>query len=142
MTVEEMVAAYTERGQCRCGRCIDAQPVEPIGDTTLILHTVDMVFFEVTVKPGLTLAAFDEATRALKGWYATVDVLDGNPHGYMDLGAWVGDQGLALRYMALGVGIGRFSLIAPTTVTSMASLSRERKLELAGAGLVFIQAKA
>jgi hypothetical protein len=103
------VIAHTERGECKCSKCCDkGDAPDPEG------HTVDMVFFKVAFKDDPTLDEFKRLTaEARDGEFAKVDPFDGHEHNYMELGAWIGDQGLAIRYMALGVYLGAFTLLSP-----------------------------
>jgi hypothetical protein len=76
-----------------------------------------MIFFEVSPTEPADVDAFRRLTsEALFGAYATVDPFDGKEHSYLELGTWIGDQGLAMQYMALGVMLGVFTLLTPVTV--------------------------
>lgn len=127
------VSDHTERGECKCGKCIDVgDRPDPTG------HTVDMVFFKVAFKDEPTLEEFKRLTAESKhGDYAEVDPLDGKEHNYIELGAWIGDQGLAMLYMALGVHLGAFELFSP----ALLGLSGPKALPFAGVGMLSIQAK-
>ena len=50
------------------------------------------------------------------GEFAEVSILDGEEHGYIELGGWLGSQELALRLMALGSALGLWQLLTPRTV--------------------------
>jgi hypothetical protein len=76
-----------------------------------------MIFFAVSPTEPADVDVFRRLTNeALYGAYATVDPFDGKEHSYLELGAWIGDQGLAMQYMALGVMLGLFQLLSPITV--------------------------
>lgn len=67
----DFIDRYAERGDCRCGHCIDApaDPKQPQG------HTADMVFFKVAAKTDrLTFVTFadDHSVSAYLGnvWLA------------------------------------------------------------------------
>lgn len=133
MTIQDFVIANTERGECKCGKCIDVgSKPDPVG------HTVDMVFFKVTKHGEPTKEEFIQLTKECRSDYVTVDPFDHQEHSYLTLGAWIGDQGLAMQYMALGVLLGLFNLLSPKT---MLGLEGEQALNMAGAGLLSIQAK-
>jgi hypothetical protein len=123
----------TERGECKCGKCIDSgNSPDPTG------HTIDMVFFKVAVDDGASIDTFKELTEGNQdGDFCSLNPLDGKEHNYMELGAWIGDQGLAMMYMALGVSVGAFTLLSP----SMLGLSGPDALQLAGMGMLAIQVK-
>ena len=99
--LRDYVIKYANRGACKCGRCADAPPNpeehQPKG------HTADMVFFEVSANPGADAETLKQLVSENKeGSFGDVDVLDGNEHSYLELGGWIGDQGLALMLMGLG----------------------------------------
>jgi hypothetical protein len=127
------VYAHTERGECKCGKCLDVgDSPDPIG------HTIDMVFFKVAVKDNPSLDEFNLLTSEAKhGEFANMDPFDGQEHNYMEIGAWIGDQGLAMLYMTLGVYLGAFTLLSP----ALLGLSGPEALQLAGMGMLSIQAK-
>jgi hypothetical protein len=52
------------------------------------------------------------------GIYANTNPLDGKPHDFIELGGWLGDQGLALHFMALAEATGLVKLFdeAPVIV--------------------------
>lgn len=124
---------HTERGECKCGKCADVgDSSDPTG------HTIDMVFFKVVVKGNTNLDEFKSLSAESKhGDFADVDPFDGKEHNYMELGAWIGDQGLAMLYMALGVRLGAFNLLSP----ALLGLSGPEALQFAQMGLLAIQAK-
>ena len=55
----------------------------------------------------------------------------------MELGAWIGDQGLAMLYMALGTALGIFKLLTPKNVLG---LDGPDAIALAQSGLLTIKA--
>ena len=126
------VYAHTERGECRCGKCCDTtgRP-DPQG------HTIDMVFFKVAVTNAPTKEEFIQLTKDHRGEFGEVNPIDGGDHNYMELGGWIGDQGLAMQYMALGVTLGVFTLLSP----AMLGLDSSTALKMAGMGMLSIQAK-
>lgn len=101
---------------------------------------VSVHFFKVKPRPGAfgaTAEKFREAIKAHKGEFRTVDPLDGNEHGYIELGAWAGDQGAALLLMGLGECLGVWKVMSPEfMMPSMPDLWNE----LAGAGYVTVRA--
>jgi len=131
------VKTHTDRGECRCGKCSDHEifdyPVkpDPVG------HTVDMIFFPVSAINNPTAEEFINLTKSHKGEFGEVNPLDGKEHNYMELGGWLGDQGLALMYMALGSLLGVFSLLTPKTVLPP-GLPEELIMNMAGSGFVSI----
>jgi len=138
--MDELIAAITRsttRGECQCGQCFDkGAAADPIG------HVADLVFFKVGLsRTPMKRERFDQISREAKaGAFATVDVFDGAEHGYIELGGWIGDQGLALRYMGLGVLLGAFELLTPLTVMGLTA-DHPLTMQMAGAGMVTVRAK-
>ena len=124
---------HTERGECKCGKCADVgDSPDPTG------HTIDMVFFKVAVADNASLEKFKELTEDNKeGDFCSVDPFDGKEHNYQELGAWIGDQGLAMLYMALGVRLGAFKLLSP----ALLGATGPQALMFAQMGLLAIQAE-
>ena len=54
-----------------------------------------------------------ELTQKHRGEFGDCDPMDGGEHNYMELGGWIGDQGIAMQYMGLGVLLGVFNLLSP-----------------------------
>jgi hypothetical protein len=105
-----------------------------------------MIFFKVGWSPetpdgrGLTAEMFKKATIDYHNHHGNlvVNPFDGGEHNYLEIGAWIGDQGLGLQFMALGVLLGVFELLTPITVLGVTG---EVAMMLAGSGLVMIQSK-
>lgn len=122
---------HTERGECKCGKCIDVgSKADPQG------HTVDMVFFKVVKRGEPTPEEFMRLSAAHRGDFTSVDPFDGKEHSYLELGAWIGDQGLAMQYMALGCLLGVFTLLSPMTVLEVEG---PLAMQMAQAGYLSIQ---
>jgi hypothetical protein len=132
--IVDFVRAHTERGECRCGQCFDrgAKP-EPQGD-----HTIDMVFFKVALVGAPSAADFRRLTRA-NGTPYDVNPLDGAEHNYLDLGAWIGGQGLAMQYMALGTMLSVFKLLTPYRL--IPDIDQAAALRMAQGGLLIVTAR-
>jgi hypothetical protein len=133
MTLAEYVLKHTTQGECKCGRCIDVGTTpDPTGP-----HTVDLVLFKVAAVNAPSADDFRNLTYLHSGYYVECDPLDGKEHGYIELGGWIGDQTVALRYMALGVSLGVFRLLSPKTI--MPGLAAELHMKMAIAGYVTVQ---
>lgn len=70
------------------------------------------------------------------GFMESVDALDGKEHSFIELGAWLGSQGLAMAFMAIGVHLKVFSLLSPSTL--FPGLPDDVAHAMAGSGLVSI----
>jgi hypothetical protein len=127
MELTQYILNHTIRGECKCGRC------DPFGDSDPSGHTVDMVFFKVAPVNNPTVGEFRSLTNT--GAFAEANPFDGAEHSYIELGAWIGDQGLALQYMGLGVALGAFTLLSP----AMLGIDGPLAIEMAGKGLLSIQ---
>ncbi len=127
MNTQEYVAAMAQRGACTCGRCCDApknpEEEQPAG------HTIDLTFFKVAAHPDARKEVLKELTREEFPQY-----FDGKEHNYLEIGADLGDQGLALMFIGLGHLLGCWKALCPETI--MPSLSQEMKTQMAGAGMV------
>lgn len=107
----DYVSRHVERGECKCGRCSDAgNRPDPDG------HTADLVFFKVAKRGEPTREEFERLTKGHRGEFCDCDPFDGNEHNYIELGGWIGDQGLAMQYMGLGSLVGAFRLMTPKTM--------------------------
>lgn len=131
----DYVLDHTLRGECRCGKCVDrGTSPDPSG------HTADLIFFPVALKGNPTAKQFRDLT--LNARYADVKVFDGTDHSFIQLGGWLGDQGLALRYMGLGTLLGVFELLTPLTVLpGEPKLDHGLVLKMAGQGYVSVIAR-
>lgn len=128
----EYVQEHVVRGECTCGRCVDAPPNpeqhQPNG------HTINLTFFKVAAKD----ADKDEFLKLVKAEFPKY--LDGQEHGYMEIGADLGDQGIALMMIGLGHLLGAWNVLCPETMMPM--LPNELKQQMAEMGMVCLQAKA
>jgi hypothetical protein len=128
MKLHQYVEYYAARGDCTCGKCIDApeKPAQPGG-----FHTADVFFFKVAAKPSANAAAMRELVKAeFPHW------LDGREHSYLETAGDIGDQGMALTAMGLGAVLGLWSLLTPR----MLPIPEDLRAQMAGMGMVTIQA--
>ena len=135
--LRKYVDTHVVRGDCQCGHCIDAKehPEQPTG------HTANMVFFHVAAGNKPDAKKLQElVVGSFKGDFCNVDIFDGKEHGYLELGGWIGDQGMALMLMGLGSLLGLWKLLTPISIMH---LKEDDPLcqQMAGMGLVSIQAK-
>lgn len=135
--LRDYVTTFAARGACKCGRCADApanpEQHQPAG------HTADVVFFEVSAHDGADAHILRELVRANKqGDYGDVDVLDGKEHNYLELGGWIGDQGLALTLMGLGAVLGIWKLWTPKALLGK-DAPEDLVKQMAGQGFVSVQ---
>jgi len=125
------------RGDCTCGKCFDApvNPQQPQG------HTVDMIFFKVAAGPKANADKLKELVKAnIQGDSCDVDLFDGKEHSYLEIGGWIGDQGLALMLMGMGTVLGLWDLLTPRTILG-SLIPDDMVQQMAGAGYISIKAK-
>lgn len=136
-TIGRYVTEHVERGECKCGKCIDVgSKPDPAA-----AHTADLIFFKAAIKGQPSREEFEQLTRQHAGEFGPCNPLDGEEHGYIELGGWIGDQGIALEYMALGYLLGVFDLLTPRTVLGE-QVDEKLAMEMAGAGYVTVKLKA
>lgn len=82
---------------------------------------------------------FEQFVRQQKPVFGDpVDLFDGNEHGYMELGGWIGDQQLALLTMGMGEILGLWTVLSPVSVMKMEA-NDPLAQQLAGRGMVTIK---
>jgi len=106
----KFVMDHAERGTCRCGKCCD----HPGEDTQPDDHTVDMVFFNVSAKNNPDADQLRELINE-----SDFDPWDGKEHSYIEVGGWIGDQGVALMLMGLGALLGLWKLMTPKMISGL-----------------------
>jgi len=130
MKLCDYVLTHTKRGACTCGKCFDApenpKQNQPDG------HTVNLTFFKIAAES----ANKDEFLFLVQKEHP--EWLDGEEHSYFQIGADMGDQGIALMTIGLGHLLGVWKALSPDTL--MPSLPEDLKLQMAGAGMVSLQA--
>lgn len=97
----------------------------------------DMCFFKVTLRDIPATAALERLVRARASGEHAVNVFDHNEHSFIELGAWLGSQELALRLMGLGALLGLWQLLTPKTVLGD-NVTPAQIDDLAGRGMVTI----
>jgi hypothetical protein len=105
--------------------------------------SISVVFFHVGFPEELnanTVRPFLEGflKGSVEGEFNSVTFFDGNEHSYTEIGAWIGDQGLALRLMALGAKLGLWKLLTPRVVLGK-DIPDELEKRAAGAGYITIK---
>jgi len=124
------VIEHARRGTCRCGVCCD----HPGVDTQPEGHTADVIFFEVSNEGGEAGELLRLLEAAKQGEFCDCDPLDGLYHNYMELGGWIGDQGMALMLMGLGAVLGIWNLLTPKTI----GCPEDQVMNMAANGFLFI----
>jgi hypothetical protein len=132
------------RGTCICGKCEDtsAKKFQPDG------NIVDVQFFKVALKNSKLTHTdkevmknnFIELIKNHKGIYREIDLFDGNEHNVIDIGRWIGNQGVALELMGMGELLGIWKVATPNRIAP--DFSEETRNMLAEAGYISIQYKS
>lgn len=101
--------------------------------------TTHIEFFDVTYSDGVNADTLRELVEnAHEGEFGTtVNLFDGQEKGYIELGAWIGDQGIALQLMALGSHLKLWQLLAPSTLMP-AGTPDALKQQMAQAGMITV----
>lgn len=136
-TLVNLVSLNLVRGACTCGKCADAVPnPEANQPESATGHTADLMFFKVALKPDV------DQVKLKADFLAAIppEWLDGAERGYMQLGAEVDDQGLALMVMGLGAILGTWDLLTPRNMLGN-TIPDEMAMQLAGQGMVTVVAK-
>lgn len=98
-------------------------------------HTANVEFFEVSLKNEPDKDVLKRLINEWKGEFNDVDLFDGEEHGYMEIGGWIGDQGAALVLMGTGELLGLWTLLTPTSL----GMPKEMRQMLAGHRMVTIK---
>lgn len=136
----DYVLKYSDRGECACGHCVDApskpEEKQPSG------HVADMIFFKVKAKEGANSSELKKLVQdSVEGTFTNINMFDGKEHSFIEVGAWIGDQGTALILMGLGSLLGLWNLLTPKTMLPTGSASDEMLKQMAGAGYITVQSK-
>ena len=124
----EYVRTHAIRGACTCGKCFDApenpEQKQPEG------HTADVFFFQIAGN-GAEKQVFENLIgKEFPHW------LDGKEHSYIEMGADIGDQGLALMTMGLGKLLNTWDLLTP----KLLPIPEDLQQQMAGIGMITIKA--
>lgn len=103
---------------------------------------VDIEFFGVKVIGEPDAAELTKLVTGSKaGEFGTdFNLFDGAEHSYLNLGGWIGDQGLSMQLMALGKYLAIWDLMTPTSILPMMPLELRQKM--AEQGMITIVHKA
>jgi len=100
---------------------------------------IDVHFFQVAIDERLDHDRFNdllEAAMDSPGEFNTINTARmATGPSYIELGAWIGDQGLALRTMAAGQAVGRWDVITPAR---LGITDEQLAADMAGRGLVMV----
>lgn len=129
------VVGKTNRNACTCGKCLVSGE-----DKQMAAHTVDMFFFDVCAKGEPDADDFLKLIAEHNGEFCELNPFDGREHSYLEVGGWIGDQGLAMQFMGLGWILGLWKVMHPV---NLLGLERNDPLaqQMAGMGMVSLLAK-
>ncbi|MFK4136545.1 hypothetical protein ACI2KR_30395 [Pseudomonas luteola] len=104
-----------------------------------IENGVDMAFMFVKAGPDVTAQSLRSALASALSEPEAPDLFDGHEHSYIELGAWLDSQSVALMLMGMGEDVGLWKCYTPSTVLKIDNRSDQGKM-LAAKGLVTIRA--
>jgi hypothetical protein len=125
VNLHQYVLENTIRGACTCGKCIDApdnpEQKQPEG------HTVDMAFFKVSKRDTADAKTFRSLVETeYPHW------LEGGERSFIQMGAEMGDQGIAIATIALGDLLDVWQALTPAKL----SVPPEAAIRMAEMGLL------
>lgn len=138
----EYIVEHCVRGTCTCEKCMDVSDEKIEQD----VHTADIQFFKVTLKNSHCMshieknAVKDNFIRFInnhKGVHKDIDIFDGKEHDFIEIGAWIGDNDMALMLMGMGELLDMWKVITPDRVAS--EFSEETRRMLTDAGCILIK---
>lgn len=140
-SLAEYVFENCIRGVCTCGRCVDAPAKKFCPDG----HTADVQFFKVALKNSKLTDVDKEVMKNNliqlvnnhKGIYGELDLFDGDEHNFVEIGGWIGNQGIALELMGMGELLGIWKVATPDRLAP--DFSEDTRKMLAGAGYISIK---
>jgi hypothetical protein len=97
---------------------------------------MDMIYFKVAMRNDPERDEFIKLIKIHKGIHYECNLLNGKEYNYIDLGGWLGSQGIALQFMALGTLLGVFDLITPY---ALGNLPDNLIKQMAGNGFIIIK---
>jgi hypothetical protein len=113
-----------------CEHCAEKEANEPT------VKSADMIFFKVCAVKEPKADELRELIKNHKSDYP-IDLFDGREHSYIEIGGFVGDQGVALLLMGLGSILGLWKLRTPRMLPG---IPEDLVQAMAGIGYVIIQA--
>lgn len=129
----QFIHDHVETGACTCGRC-GPVPENPGPNAE---HTADLIFFKVAIKGEPDATKLVSLITQHKGEFADLNLFDGQDHSYINVGAWISDQGTALMLMGLGSLLKLWELRTPLTMIDK-NMNPAMAHAMAGAGWVTI----
>lgn len=133
----QYVKDHTLRSACTCGKCVDA------GDPNVYLlpHTINMYFFDVCAVNNPIKEEFLALIAKHEGAFNEMNPLEGE-HSYIEVGGWIGDQGLGMQFMALGKLLDLWNVMHPGLILDV-NIAEQKQLAdmMAGRGMVSIVQK-
>jgi hypothetical protein len=124
----DYVLAHTQRSECHCCH----EHVDPLAAK----DKVDMFFFEVTARNDPDADTLKKLIAEHRGEFGDMNPLEGE-HSYIEVGGYIGDQGIGMQFMALGKLLGLWEIGTPMNILG---LDRDNPLaqQMAGMGYVSI----
>lgn len=119
-SLQEYIIEHTDRSECDCDKY------------------ADLFFFKVATKNNPSAEELIRLIRDHRGVWNQLNLFDGEEHGYIEIGAWLGSQQLAFLLMGLGSLLDVFELATPNILPKLDPGLKEM---MAGMGMISICAK-
>jgi hypothetical protein len=129
--MREYILGYSERGQCTCGKCLDGSPEASKEDNS---HSAFNGFFTVSLKGNPNKEDFQKLAEDAGIWPASGEI------SYLQMGAALDDQGIALQAMGMGDLLGAWRMLTPQRVFGD-SIDSSMAQMMAGQGYVTVREK-
>jgi hypothetical protein len=103
-------------------------------------EVVDVEFFLVGVGSDADASCLQDLVQASENGFAhDMNPFDGNLHSYLEVGGWIGDQGLALHFMGLAHALKLAEIPSLGGEIAGVELPSQVKSEMLRAGALCIQ---
>lgn len=120
----EYIAKIARRGECQCGKCADYRKDM---DRPAPEHSANVHFFWVSQEGG----DGSRLRALLQQYYPSPERLEGGP-SYIEIGAELDSQELALLLIGVGAVLGLWQAVTPASF----GITGPEAAELAGKGMV------
>jgi hypothetical protein len=99
---------------------------------------IDVHFFKVKARKGADKRLLVRLVEEFPGDMKECNPFDGKEHNFMDLGAWIGTQELALLFMGLAGSLNLCNVMSPNTMLGD-MVSKDAKDNMAKSGFISMQ---
>jgi hypothetical protein len=97
----------------------------------------DLVFFRVRTKNSPDVDMLKMLIAEQKGDQVDLNIFDGKEHSYIEIGGWIGDQGVAMRFMGMLSLMEMATLMTPLNM--LPGLPDDLAVKMAQQGFITIK---